>query len=229
MKLLKETSSSRRHGKWYDDACGMAFALELVGERWSLLIVRELMFGGRRFSDLRAGMPGISAKVLTERLETLERGKIIQRRKLPPPATVQLYELTPWGYQSEEAIKLLCRWAVMSSDHDPSLWLSPASLMLSLRTMFDASRAAGITTRGATRVGNDGFITEVVDGKLHIERGEPEAPDFVFETPTSNPIVYGAYGKWPLEDLAPMGLVVTGDRDAAQRFFDCFQLPERFS
>src|SRR3546814_1937363 len=70
MTLLKET---KRHGKWYDDACGTALALELLGERWSLLIVRALMFGGRSFTDLRAGLPGIRAKVLTERLEGLER------------------------------------------------------------------------------------------------------------------------------------------------------------
>ena len=89
MKLQKETKNAtnryevaQKHGRWYDDACGTAFALELVGERWSLLIVRELMFGGRRFSDLRAGLPGISAKVLTERLEGMEAaGKIVQRRQ----------------------------------------------------------------------------------------------------------------------------------------------------
>ena len=74
MELQKETESSdARHGRWYEDACGTAFAMELVGERWSLLIVRELMLGGRRFSDLRASLPGISAKVLTERLGSLER------------------------------------------------------------------------------------------------------------------------------------------------------------
>src|SRR5215831_17234751 len=101
MKLQKETM---KHGKWYDDACGTAFALELIGERWSLLIVRELMFGGRRFSDIRAGLPSISAKVLTERLEGLERAKIVQRRQLPPPIAAQVYELTRWGYASETAI-----------------------------------------------------------------------------------------------------------------------------
>src|SRR3546814_14478869 len=86
MTLLKET---KRHGKWYDDACGTALALELLGERWSLLIVRELMFGGRRFTDLRAGLLGISAKVLTERLEGLEQAGVVQRRQLPPPAATQ--------------------------------------------------------------------------------------------------------------------------------------------
>ena len=86
MKLQKETKA---HGKWYDDACGTAFALELVGERWSLLIVRELMLGPRRFTDLRAGLPSISAKVLTERLEGLEKAGILTRRLLPPPASAQ--------------------------------------------------------------------------------------------------------------------------------------------
>ncbi len=83
--------------RWYDDACGTALGLELVGERWSLLIVRELMFGGRRFSELRGSLPGISANILTMRLEGLERIGIVQRRTLPPPASVQIYELTPWG------------------------------------------------------------------------------------------------------------------------------------
>jgi DNA-binding HxlR family transcriptional regulator len=82
MKLPKETMP---HGKWYDDACGTAFALELVGERWSLLIVREMMFGPRRFTDLRKGLPSISAKILTERLEGLEQAGIIQRRHFRRP------------------------------------------------------------------------------------------------------------------------------------------------
>ena len=83
MKLQKETESQEKHGKWYQDACGTAFAMELIGERWSLLIVRELMLGGRRFSDLRASLPGISAKVLTERLASLEQAGVLVRRNPP--------------------------------------------------------------------------------------------------------------------------------------------------
>ncbi|MBV8962034.1 MAG: helix-turn-helix transcriptional regulator, partial [Hyphomicrobiales bacterium] len=98
MKLKKITPEKNILGRrWYDDACGTALALELIGERWSLLIVRELMFGGRRFSDLRSGMPGVSANTLAQRLERLERVGIVQRRRLAPPASVQIYELTPWG------------------------------------------------------------------------------------------------------------------------------------
>jgi DNA-binding HxlR family transcriptional regulator len=227
MELQKETKQAKRHGKWYDDACGTAFALELVGERWSLLIVRELMFGGRRFSDLRAGLPGISAKVLTERLEGMERAKIVQRRQLPPPAAAQVYELTTWGYKSEDAIKELGRWAATSPDHDPTLPLSPASLMLSFRTMFDGSRAGGLALTGAIRLGHDRFFVEVADGKLRAERGEIEAPDFAFDAPVASLIAAAVYGKVPFEELAGAGLVFTGNRDAALAYVDCFHLPEK--
>ena len=82
----------------------------MLGERWSLLIVRELMFGGWRFSELRGSLFGISANILTMRLEGLERVSIVQRRMLPPPASVQIYELTPWGYEAEVILRELGRW-----------------------------------------------------------------------------------------------------------------------
>jgi DNA-binding HxlR family transcriptional regulator len=232
MKLLKETTQSGdagriRHGKWYDDACGTAFALELIGERWSLLIVRELMFGGRRFGELRGGLPGISAKVLTERLESLEEAGVVVRRQLPPPASAQVYELTPWGYAAETAIKELGRWAATSPGHDPTLPLSPASLMLSLRAMFVPERAGGVTLTGAIRMGVDRFVVRVADGALLAERGEIEAPDFVITAPEAPPIAALVHGKFPPVELAHMGLVVEGDDAAVQRFVDLFLLPEK--
>ena len=102
----KSLPSSRRS---YDDACGAAHALDLVGERWALLVMRELMLGPKRFSDLRADLPGISANVLTQRLEGLQDAGVLRRRKLPPPASVQAYELTPWGYESEPIFQALGR------------------------------------------------------------------------------------------------------------------------
>lgn len=232
MKLQKETESLQvtgKHGKWYDDACGTAFALELVGERWSLLIVRELMFGGRRFSDLRGGLPGISAKVLTERLESLERAKIVQRRQLPPPASVQIYELTAWGYAAEVAIQELGRWAASSADHDPTLPLSPASLMMSFRTMFDPGKAGTARLRGAFQIGQDRFVVTVADGRLDVQRGEGEGERFLIGAPAASPIGAAVYGKFPFEELAHMGLVVAGDRAAAQAFVDLFELPRKFA
>lgn len=233
MKLQKETKMEsapherRRHGTWYDDACGTAFALELVGERWSLLIVRELMFGGRRFSDLRGGLPGISAKVLTERLESLERAKIVQRRQLPPPASVQVYELTRWGYAAEDAIKVLGKWAASSPDHDVTLPLSPASFMLSLRTMCDEGRAGNLHVRGAITIGMEHFHIAVSDGAFRAERGEIEAPDFTLAAPVAQPIAFAIYGKLPFDQLADAGLRFSGDAALAARFIDMFHLPAK--
>src|SRR6478735_6090294 len=141
MKLEKITNSHRRR---YDDACAAAHALDIVGERWALLVVRELMMGPKRFSDLRASLPGISANVLTQRLEGLEAAGVLTRRKLPPPASAQVYELTPWGYESEPIFQALGRWAARSPSHDPTLPFSAASLLLSLRTMLDPARAGGL-------------------------------------------------------------------------------------
>lgn len=224
MKLQKETKS---HGKWYDDACGTAFALELLGERWALLIIRELMFGGRRFSDLRGGLPGISAKVLTERLEGLERAGILERRQLPPPVSAQVYELTAWGYEAEESIQALGRFAARSPDHDPTLPLSAASLMMSFRTMFDASRAKGLALTGTILVGSETFQVEVRGGKLRANRGAPDRSDFTFAAPAAPPIAAAIYGKVPFAELAPMGLEPAGDLTQAAAFIDLFHLPPK--
>ncbi|MGE3692491.1 MAG: winged helix-turn-helix transcriptional regulator [Novosphingobium sp.] len=224
MKLQKETS---RHGKWYDDACGTAFALELVGERWSLLIVRELMLGPRRFTDLRAGLPSISAKVLTERLEGLETAGIVQRRRLPQPAGVQVYELTEWGYLAEESIQALGRWAARSPAHDPTLPLSAASLMMSLRTMFDPELARGVELTGAFLIGGEDFVVTVGGGAIETARGAPTAPRFRISAPVASVIAGAIYGKVPFADLAPAGLTVSGDLEAARRFVDLFHLPPK--
>src|SRR5918997_6222030 len=104
-KITKKDAEA--HRRRYDDACAAAHALDLVGERWALLVMRELMMEPRRFSDLRASLPGISANVLTQRLESLETAGVLHRRKLPPPAASQVYELTPWGYEAEPIFQAL--------------------------------------------------------------------------------------------------------------------------
>ncbi len=173
MKLQKETDSSRElHGKWYQDACGTAFAMEIVGERWSILIIRELMLGGRRFSDLRASLPGISAKVLTERLGGLESAGVLARRKLPPPASSQVYELTEWGYLAEPAIQELGRWAARSPQHNPQLPLSPVSFMLSLRTMIDRAAARLLDVSVGVTVAGESFVAELRGGQMPVRRAE---------------------------------------------------------
>ena len=228
MKLEKLTdhpqSRPRRH---YEDACATAHALDLVGERWALLVMRELMLGPKRFGDLRESLPGISANVLTQRLEGLESAGILVRRKLPPPAAVQVYELTDWGYESEPIFQALGRWAARSPSHDPTLPFSTASLVLSMRTMFDAKRAEGIDARIGFRIGEDTFVAQVADGRIGITRAPLDSVDVTLTGPP--PVLAGAiYGGQPLDTLEQAGVLqVEGDRALALRFMSLFPLPSK--
>ncbi|MBY0582853.1 MAG: helix-turn-helix transcriptional regulator [Sphingomonas sp.] len=216
----------RADKRWYDDACGTALAMELIGERWSLLIVRELMFGPRRFGELRAGLPGISANVLTQRLASMEAMGILARRKLPPPASVQVYELTPWGYAAEPAIQELGRWAVQSPLHDATLPFSAASAMLSFRTMIDRSRSGAFAASVGFRLGAEGFVAVVDSAGIVIRRGEPSG-DVVFET---DPVTLASvvYGGRSISDAENAGtLRITGDRALASSFVTLFPLPAK--
>nr|WP_166180715.1 helix-turn-helix domain-containing protein [Altererythrobacter segetis] len=228
MKLQKETESSEtRHGRWYEDACGTAFAMELVGERWSMLVVRELMMGPRRFSELRKALNGISAKVLTERLESLERAGAVAKRVLPPPANVQVYELTEWGYLAEPALQELGRWAATSPRHDPTLPLSPVSLMLSLRTMLDKVRATEFDATIGFDLAGESYLAELKDGRLPIRRGSIERAQAIFRAPAAPLLAAVFYRKVPPEDLAGQGVRIDGDRALADRFIDLFHLPAK--
>jgi DNA-binding HxlR family transcriptional regulator len=221
MKLEKITSKSAKASRWYDDACGTAHALELVGERWSLLIVRELLLGPRRFGDLKSSLKGISANVLTQRLEGLEAAGVAARRKLPPPASVQVYELTAWGMEAEEAIKSLGRWAARSPDHDPTLPLSAVSFLLSMRTMFAADRAGDADLSIGFLIGEEAFRARIKDGRLTAERGEAEAPDAVV-TASPEELAGFLYVGAPL----PPG-AVAGDAEALDRYAALFGLPDK--
>lgn len=228
MKLEKITSESgKASGRRYHDACGAAHGLDLVGERWALLVMRELMFGPRRFGDLKADLCGVSANVLTQRLEGLEEAGILRRRKLPPPASVQVYELTDWGYEAGPIFEVLGRWAARSPQHDPSLPISAVSVMMSLRTMFDAGAAGDLTARIGFVFGDRSFVTTIADGELTSERIEVEGCDVVFACEPAAVVEY-VYGKPPLKQMEGAGrLTVQGDRALAERFQTFFVLPEK--
>jgi DNA-binding HxlR family transcriptional regulator len=232
VKLQKETTLEKQgHGRWYGDACGTAFAMELVGERWSLLIVRELMLGARRFSDIRASLPGISAKVLTERLTSLEEAGVLVRRQLPPPGKAQVYELTEWGYAAEPLIQELGRWAAQSSAHDPTLPLSPVSLMLSMRTMVQHNRLAQFARRRiGFAIGEEEFIAEPTMRELPIRRESVRQADTVFRAPIASIIAGGFYAGVPWDELErEAGLTIEGNRDLALRFASLFRLPPKLA
>lgn len=211
----------------YEDGCATAHALNLVGERWALLVIRELLPGPRRFTDLRAGLPGISANVLTQRLEDLEAAAIVRRRKLPPPAAAWVYEMTDWGSELEPVFYLLGRWGARSSSLPLGAPVSAASLVLSLRAMFSREAARGFDASLELRLGEDRFHAEVRGERFRIERGVPPQPAAVLKSdPTS--LVGVFYGGRRLGEAIRSGAVqVEGDRSVAQRFMTLFPLPER--
>lgn len=223
MQLEKVTRGGDQAGKrGYDDACGTALALEFVGERWSLLVIRELMFGPRRFGEIKSNLPGISANVLTQRLESLEVAGIVVRRRLPSPANVPVYDLTDWGRDAETTIREMGRWAAQSPRHNPMLFMSAASAMVSLRTLIDRDRARGETMTVAFHLPGDGFVARVVDGWVDIARGEDAVVDVTFtgDTMAMRRTIYGKEG-FDGDGL----LAVEGDRNLAQRFVNLFALP----
>src|SRR6478609_1267279 len=147
---LRQKERKRR----YDDACGLAHALDLLGERWGMLVLRELAYGPRRFSELKADLQGISANVLTQRLTELEQRGLVRKLRLPPPASVQVYEATEWGLEAVPVIASLGRWAARSPLHDPTLPMSHVSFMMSLQTLISPNRAEGIRARVCFRLGD---------------------------------------------------------------------------
>ena len=224
MKSEKITEPVRRR---YDDACGTAHGLELIGERWALLVVRELLLGPKRFGDLKRDLPGISANVLTQRLEGLEVAGLLRRRKLPPPAAVQVYELTAWGYEAEPVVIELGRWAARSPGHDPSLPLSATSLMMSFRTMLDATAADGLDARIGFRLGEETMVVTIEDGHLRNARGDTDGCDALL-VGTPEAVAAAVYAEQPIADLEAAGaLQVTGDRAVATRFATLFRLPPK--
>lgn len=200
--------------------------MELIGERWSLPIIREMMLGPRRFSEFRAELPGLSAKTLTERLETLEGTGIVVRDKLPPPASAQVYRLTEWGLALEPVLQELGRWAVRSTLHDPTLPITPVSLMLSLRTMIQPERIGDLALTVRLEVSERHFAGCLANGDLKITAAADgdKAPDIVFAADGGFPFLAVFYGKWP---IAGSGLRVDGDVVLAQRFIDLFSLPPK--
>lgn len=211
----------------YEDGCGTAHALELIGERWSLLVMRELMLGPKRFSDIRADLPGISANTLTQRLEGLEKAGIIIREKLPPPASGQVYGLSEWGHQLLPVMGALGRWAVRSPDHDPSQHFSAVSLLLSFMAMNQPAIAQSFNATLGFRLGRENYVLTMKDGAVRAVRGEPTGTDVTFEG-APGAVAAAVYGGVPLAELEAAGaLKLEGDRMIAERFITLFPLPPK--
>lgn len=160
----------------YRDLCGIARALDTVGERWALLVVRELLFGPKRFADLHRGLPGMSQNVLTQRLRELEDSGVLTRRRALPPTSGVVYELTDRGHELESVLLALGRWGSPSPPRPGSAEeLSPDALVVALRTTFDPTAAAGLDGTVRLELPRDAFVLTVRGGTLAAARGDSAA------------------------------------------------------
>jgi DNA-binding HxlR family transcriptional regulator/putative sterol carrier protein len=204
----------------YNQLCGLAYALDKIGERWTMLMIRELIPGPRRFTDLLNGLPGISTNLLTERLKQLEGKGIIWRHTLPPPAASTVYELTALGRSLEQAMLELGKWG--SQFVPPSLetaaMLHLGSYALTPKTFFRPALAQGINETYALHIDGEVQQIRIAEGEISIQQGEPPKADAVFTT--EMPIYLGLLtGQINPDEAVAVGLVqVEGDRTALRRF-----------
>jgi DNA-binding HxlR family transcriptional regulator len=211
----------------YGDRCGVARALDVVGERWALLVVRELLLGAKRFTDLRSGLPRVSADVLAQRLRELEDAGIVQRRTLPPPAASKVYELTPRGAELEPVVVALGRWGANTPPPAADVGMSVDSLMVSLKTLFEPSLAGGLDARFELQLDEHRFRAEVADGRLVLKRGEAATPSATITTDAGTLLAL-IRGRRELAAARRAGdIAISGDQEAASRLLTLFPLPDR--
>jgi DNA-binding HxlR family transcriptional regulator len=202
-----------------DDGCGIAHASDLLGQRWALLVVRELLLGPKRFTDLRAGIPDISPNVLGQRLGELEESDIVRRRKLAPPAAVQVYELTEWGRELEPAVLALGRWASGSPSFPRDAEMGPDSLVLALKSTFQSEKADGLDATYELLLGEIPFNISVKAGEFEAARGEAEGPEATIRS-DPNAIAGVVFGGKPLGKAVEAGDVrIDGSRRAVNALF----------
>jgi DNA-binding HxlR family transcriptional regulator len=210
----------------YDQGCAIAHALDLVGERWALLVVRELLLGPKRFTDLLSGLPGVSNDVLAQRLRELAAAGVVRRRRLTPPAASWVYELTAWGAELEPIVMSLASWGSRSPGMRLDAPIGVDSLLLSLKTLFDPRAATGFTATLALRLGEDHFKMIIADGRIDISRGDPGRPDATLDTdlPTLLTLLRTTD---PLDKVLAGGPShLDGDRLAVEKWRQLFPLPQ---
>lgn len=209
----------------YGQYCGVARALDLVGERWALLVVRELLLGPRRFTDLRAGLPGVSTNILADRLKRLERGGVVRRAVLPAPAASSVYELTPRGRELEPILLALGRWGAGAlgprEEHEVlrSHWLA-----LALKGFFHPEAARGVRAEYEVRLREGVFHLAVENRQARAVAGPAGDPALVVEADDDALIglMAGALGA---EEALTAGVVrlAKGDRAGLERFVELFR------
>lgn len=209
----------------YGEGCAAAHALDLVGERWALLVVRELVLGPKRFTDLRAGLLHASQNVLAQRLRELEQGGVLRRRRLPPPASCWVYELTPWGQELAPVITALGQWGARSPAL-PEACMSVDSHVLALEAMFDPGAAGDLQATYELRLGEHCFHVEIADGRIDAGRGAADRPGATIATDPGTFASLVWHGGDLADELRAGTVAIEGDRSLVERFLRLFPLPE---
>jgi DNA-binding HxlR family transcriptional regulator len=211
----------------YHQYCATARTLDVVGERWTLLLVRELLTGPMRFGDLLANLPGMGTGLLAARLKFLQEEGLVEQTTLPPPARTAAYGLTAAGAELEPVVLALARWGLRWTMTEPTAddVFRPGWAVLGMQAVFDADAAAGVHVVYEFRVDDDVFHARIDDGAIESVHGPAQRPDVVLETGAAA-FAELAAGRAALADLVKSGeAVITGDRQAVRRLRTLFRRP----
>lgn len=214
--------------KRFDQYCPVAHALGLVGERWAFLIVRELLHGPKRYTDIAEGLPGIATNILASRLRELEAAGIVRKRKLPPPTPATVYELTEYGAELDEVFHALARWGARSlGPPGPEDELYREWGLNAFPALFSPEAARGLTETYVLRIDEDVFTVGLEEGRLQTSVGPTDDPDLEVELdmPTFFRLAEGKLT--PGEALAQGLAKIEGDRDAFERCFQVLSIAAR--
>jgi DNA-binding HxlR family transcriptional regulator/putative sterol carrier protein len=202
----------------YNQYCAVARAMDVVGERWTLLIVRELLPGPKRFKDLLEGLPGIGTNLLAARLKDLEGYGVVCRTTLPPPAASRVYELTDLGRSLEPVVMSLARWGLeflgaSQKEEDRQ----PAWAMVAVKSVLEAEATAETRESYEFRVDDEVFHVRIEDGETEVRQGSAADPALVVRSDTQTLLAVAAGRAEPAEALASGAIGMEGDREARER------------
>ncbi|MBC5815637.1 MAG: transcriptional regulator [Candidatus Eremiobacteraeota bacterium] len=208
----------------YGQYCGFSRALEVVGERWALLIVRDLFVGPKRFTDLHRGLSGIPTNILTSRLKELEDAGVVARRLLPRPAGSVVYELTPYGLELEDVVLALGRWGAKTlGDPRPDEIVTHDSMIMAMRTTFQPQAARKLRATYELRMGDIVLHLRITNGKLDVQPGPLPDADLVIEAGPAIKLLMSRE-LTPKDAIANGSVQLTGDTSLLDRFVDIFQI-----
>jgi DNA-binding HxlR family transcriptional regulator len=210
-------------GRTYGDACGIARALDLIGDRWALLVVRELVLGPKRYTDLVSGLGRVAPDVLAQRLRDLEAGGLARRTRAPGPGRARVYELTDRGHELEPVLRELGRFGSSLAMPAGELVFSPDAAAIALRTTFDPQRAGGLRTTCRLTLDGEPFVVRIDSGQLDLGRGGGGTPETSLTTTPGTLAEILWHGRTLGDAVRAGDAEFAGDARVLESMFDAFR------